>query len=212
MTFSPKAKILLYVLLVILVFASGSYKINLVIMCIVAVLAAKVPFSSLKRGIIPITLFLSFTFISNLLFQEGHVVYDVFGLPLTYDGLVRGGERTLRLFILILGAKVLTSTTVAEDLINAMSALLGPVGRIGFVKELVYTMSLTLRLLPIVYEEAIEVYRNLKNAEEPGLYAKIRLSVELLTSLFNRSLEKAREMSVNEETIVAQEREGDIEH
>jgi len=207
MTFSPKAKILLYVLLAILVFASNSYKINLVIMCIVAVFAVKVPLSSLKRGIIPITLFLTFTFISNLLFQEGHVVYKIFGLPLTYDGLVRGGELTLRLFILILGAKVLTSTTGAEELVNAMSGLLGPVGRIGFVQELIYTMSLTLRLLPIVYEEAVEVYRNLKNADEPGLSAKIRLSVELLTSLFNRSLEKAREMSVNEETSMSGERD-----
>jgi len=207
MTFGPKAKILLYVLLAIVVFASGSYKINLAVMCLVAVLAANVPLSSLKRGIIPITLFLTFTFISNILFQEGHVVYQVFGLRLTHDGLVRGGELTLRLFILILGAKVLTSTTGAEELVHAMSALLGPVGRLGFVKELIYTMSLTLRLLPIVYEEAIEVYRSLKNADKPGLSAKLRLSVELLTSLFNRSLEKAKEMSVDEETSLSGERE-----
>ncbi len=198
--FSPKARILLYILLVIAVFVSDSLEVSLVILLVVLVSAVRVPFSSLKRGVIPITLFLFFTFISNVLFQQGIVLYELGGLQFTDEGLRQGGSLTLRLFIMIVGAKVLTASTRSEDLINGMSGLLGPVGRIGFVQELVYVMSLTLRLLPIIYNEAIELYKNMRGTAGSGVAGKIKLSVELLTTLFERSLVKAKEMTDTEET------------
>lgn len=209
MKFGPKAKIILYVLLAVIIFTSSSYKVDLVLLCIVSAFASRVPLTSLKRGMVPIMLFLAFTFISNVMFQEGRVIYKVAGLPITYDGLVRGGELTLRLFILILGAKLLTASTAAEALVSAMSGLLGPVGRLGYVKELIDTMSLTLRLLPIVYEEAMESFRSIKNSDEPGLSGKIKFAVELLAELFNRSLKKAKDMSESENGNTESQIDGD---
>jgi energy-coupling factor transport system permease protein len=197
--FSPKAKILLYIFLVIAVFVSGSFKMSLLLLFSVTAFAIRVPLSVLKRGLIPVLLFLTFTFISNVVFQEGKVIYEIFSLPITEDGLRRAGQLTLRLFILILGAKVLTATTKAEDLIIGMNRLLGPVGKLSFVNELVHTMSLTLRLLPIIYKEALDLYKSVKNSQGRGLTGKIKLSVELLTPLFERSLKKAKEMSKSEE-------------
>ncbi|GBE03450.1 MAG TPA: hypothetical protein ENH45_04205 [Nitrospirae bacterium] len=200
--FSPKARILLYILLVITVYISGSLEVSLFILLIVLASAFRVPLSSLKRGVFPITVFMFFTFISNVLFQEGNVIYNVFGLGITDEGLRRGGMLTLRLFILIAGAKVLTASTRSEDLINAMNELLGPVGRISFVQELVYVMSLTLRLLPVIYNEALELYRNMRSPDKAGIKGRIKLSVELLTTLFERSLEKAKEMTdINERSM-----------
>ncbi len=190
-----KPKILLYISLVIAVFISSSIKISLLFLFVVLVLACRVPFSVLKRGLIPVSFFLIFTFSSNVLFQEGKVVSDFLGLQVTEQGLLRGGELTLRLFILILGAKILTATTEAEELVVGMQGLLGPVGRQAYVKELINTMSLTLRILPIVYDEALEIYRDLKNSDGRGLRGKIKLAVELLTTLYERSLKKAKEMS-----------------
>ena len=198
--FSPKARILLYLLLVIAVFVSDSLEISLIILLVVLASAVRVPLSSLNRGLFPITIFLFFTFISNVLFQEGNVLYDVFGLSITDEGLRRGGWLTLRLIILITGAKVLTASTRSEDLINGMSGLLGPVGKIGFVQELVYIMSLTLRLLPVIYNEAIELYKNMRGSAGSGVADRIKLSVELLTTLFERSLVKAKEMTDINET------------
>ncbi len=201
MILSPKAKILLYLLLAIVVFSSSSYKINLVIICIVAACATRVPLSSLKRGIVPIVIFLTFTFISNVFLQEGEAVYNILGLEVTNEGLILGGELTLRIIILILGAKILTATTPAEELVNGIGRLLGPIGRLEYTKELIYTMSLTLRMLPIVYDEAIDSYKSIKNSNEPGLTGKIKLAVELLTTLLERSLERAKEMSEKEAEI-----------
>ena len=192
--FSPKAKILLYLLLLIAVFVSDSLEISLIILFVVLASTVRLPRTSLQSGLFPIAVFLFFTFISNVLFQEGNVIYEIFGLDITDEGLRRGGRLTLRLFILIAGAKVLTASTRAEDLINGMSGLLGPVGRIKFVKELVYIMSLTLRLLPVIYNEAIELYKSMKGSAGSSVADKIKLSVDLLTTLFERSLVKAKEM------------------
>lgn len=193
--FSPKAKILLYLALVIAVFLSDNLGIGLFLLLMTVIIAVRVPLSMLKRGMVPILIFLVFTFLSNLMFQEGTVYYKIFGIPITVEGIRRGGFLTLRLFTLILGAKILTATTEASDLVRGMSGLLGPVGRVGFVHELMLTMSLTLRLLPIVYDEAMELFRNVKNSEGNGLPAKFKLAVSLLTPLFERSLEKAKEMT-----------------
>jgi energy-coupling factor transport system permease protein len=201
MRFSPRAKILLYILLVIAVFVSNSFKAGLFLLCLVIAFAVRVPFPMLKRGLLPIMFFLTFTFVSNVFYQSGKVSFEIFGLPVTDEGLVRGAGLTLRLFILILGAKVLAATTKADDLVAGMGKLLGPVGRLGYVKELMYTMSLTLRLLPIIYNEALKLYRDLKNSQGTGLTGKIRLAVTLLTPLFQRSLEKAEEISNQEKRV-----------
>lgn len=200
-TFGPRAKIILYVFLIITVYISTSDTINLLLLGCVTGLAFKVPFSTLKRGVVPIGLFLTFTFISSILFQEGKIIYNIFGLRVAEEGLITGGRLTLRLVILILGAKILTATTKAEDLVAGMAGLLGPVGRTGFVKELILTMSLTLRLLPIVYNEAMELYKDVKNSEGTSITGKVRLAVSLLTPLFERSLQKAKELSDMGESV-----------
>jgi len=194
-TVSPQAKIILYILLIITVFILNSDTVHVLLLCCVTVFALNIPASTLRRGAVPIVIFLMFTFVSNMLFQEGKVIYKIFGLTVTEEGLVRGGRLALRLVILILGAKVLTATTKAEDLVAGMGRLLGPAGKAGFVKELILTMSLTLRLLPIVYNEAVELYKDVKNSEGTNLAGKVRLAVSLLTPLFERSLQKAKEMS-----------------
>ncbi|MBI5051005.1 MAG: hypothetical protein HZC11_09115 [Nitrospirae bacterium] len=195
--FSPKAKILLYILLIIAVFASDSFKINLILLALVFILSLNVPVSILKRGLLPITFFLAFTFLSNIFFQTGKVVYEIFGINVTLEGLTKGAHLSLRLFILILGAKVLTAAAAADDLVKGMGGLLGPIGRLKSVKEFIYTMSLTLRFLPIIYNEAQTLYREtLKNSPEAAFTGKIKLSVSLLAPLFERSMKKARELSV----------------
>ncbi len=142
-----------------------------------------------------------FTFLSSVLFQKGENFYEVWGFSIAREGIDRGGQLTLRLVILMLGARVLTATTEAEELVTGLNGLLGPFGRTGFVKELVYTMTLTLRLLPIVYDEALETFRSIRNSGETNFAGKIKLSVSLITPLFERSLKKAQEMSGAGENI-----------
>ena len=193
-TFSPAAKILLYILLVIAVFLSNSFWTDSGLLLLVLIFTFRVPAAILIRGLIPITLFLVFTFLSNVLFQTGRVIYEFWGIVITEDGLVRGGHLTLRLFILIVGAKVLTATTKGEDLVEAMTLLLGPLGKLKPVREFIFTISITLRFLPIIYDEAQTLYREtMKDSPEATFIDKIKISVSLLTPLFERSIKRARD-------------------
>jgi energy-coupling factor transporter transmembrane protein EcfT len=66
-------------------------------------------------------------------------------------------------------------------------------------------MSLTLRLLPVIYNEAIELYKNMRSPDKAGIEGRIKLSVELLTALFERSLEKAKDMTDINETSMPED-------
>lgn len=194
--FSPQAKILSYILLIIIAFLSNSFKVSLILLGLVLIFALKVPLSVLKKGLLPITFFLTFTFLSNIFFEEGRVIYEVIGLAITEEGLRRGGHLTLRLFTLILGAKVLVAATTAEDLVKGMTKLLGPVGRFNVVREFIFTMSLTFRFLPVIWGEAQALYREVVSSSPEAIFTdKIKLLVSLLTPLFERSMKKAKELS-----------------
>lgn len=194
--FSPQAKILSYILLIIIAFLSNSFKVSLILLGLVLIFALKVPLSVLKKGLLPITFFLTFTFLSNIFFEEGRVIYEVIGLAITEEGLRRGGHLTLRLFTLILGAKVLVAATTAEDLVKGMRELLGPVGRFNVVREFIFTMSLTFRFLPVIWGEAQALYREVVSSSPEAIFTdKIKLLVSLLTPLFERSMKKAKELS-----------------
>ncbi|MCK5426543.1 MAG: hypothetical protein KAJ34_02525 [Thermodesulfovibrionia bacterium] len=196
--FSPTAKILFYILLIITVFLSNSIKVDLGLLIIVLFFGIGVPPSVLKRGIVMIMFFLAFTFFSNILFQTGKVVYEVLGFTITEEGLMRGCHLTLRLFILVLGAKILTATTSMDDLMKAVILLLGPLGKWRPVKDFVSTMSLTVRFLPIIYDEARVFYtETFKNSKNTTLLDKIKRAVALLVPLFERSIKKAKDLSVN---------------
>ncbi|MCK5512390.1 MAG: hypothetical protein KAI96_06250, partial [Thermodesulfovibrionia bacterium] len=189
--FSPTAKILFYILLIITVFLSNSIKVDLGLLIIVLFFGIGVPPSVLKRGIVMIMFFLAFTFFSNILFQTGKVVYEVMGFTITEEGLKRGCHLTLRLFILVLGAKILTATTSMDDLMKAVILLLGPLGKWRPVKDFVSTMSLTVRFLPIIYDEARVFYtETFKNSKNTTLLDKIKRAVALLVPLFERSIKK----------------------
>ena len=193
---SPRAKVISFILLVFVVFLSDSLAVNIALSGVVVICALRVPFSSLKRGSLPIGIFLLFTFLSNLLFQTGRVIYEFMGVDITQEGLEKSTYLTLRLFTLILGAKVLTATTPAEELVGAVAGLLGPVGRWGPVKRFMSTTILTLQLLPVVYEEAKVLYREaVGRLPKATIIDRLRISVSLLVPLFDRSLRKAQVLS-----------------
>lgn len=195
-TFSPAAKIFLYILLIIAVFFTHSFKIYLGILGLVVLFAVRVPFRSLKRGFVPVTFFLCFTFFSNALLQKGRIVYEVFGITLTEEGIRNGGYLTLRLFILILGAKILSAATSAEELVRGINSILGPFGKFTPVREFMNTMLLSLRFLPIIYDEANTLYRRaFKDSKDTTLINKIRLSASMLAPVFHRSINRARDLT-----------------
>jgi energy-coupling factor transporter transmembrane protein EcfT len=185
----PELKILAYVLLVIGIFMNQSLPVAFVVSLIALGLALKFASKSFKRSARIVSIVLTFTFCSNLLFHPGKVLCAVCGLYITEQGLIHAALMTLRLFAMILGAQLLNSTTSSEELLKAMERLIGPIGRLKFVKEVGATFYLTLKYLPLMLEQARECYRNLPASKKKGFMGKVELRVSLFITLLERTLQ-----------------------
>lgn len=79
-------------------------------------------------------------------------------LTVSREGLALGGEIVARFVLLIAQASLLTYTTSPISLLDGIASLLGPFRRLGVPShELAMMMSIALRFLPIMVEEAQKI-------------------------------------------------------
>ncbi len=188
---SPEIKIILYILFLISLFLIQDITVYLGILVAVLVFLLRIPLKSLKSGWIPISLFLLFTFVSNMLFQHGKILYSAGPVIITEEGLHISLIRTMRVFFMIAGAKILVATTQIELLVGGFGKLLKPLERLGIpVVEFFSTMGLTMKSLPILKEQVAEMYREkIKEGNITGFWARARIVSMLLLPLFVKSIQ-----------------------
>lgn len=188
---SPEIKIVSYIIFIVSLFFVHDITIYLLILFAIAFFLLRIPFKSLKSGWIPISLFLLFAFISNVLFQHGKIVYRAGPITITEEGLHIASIRTMRVFFMIAGAKILVATTHIELLIGAFGKLLKPLERLGIpVVEFFSTMGLTIKSLPRLRDQVTEMYREkVKELNITGFWARARVVSMLLMPLFVKSMQ-----------------------
>jgi energy-coupling factor transport system permease protein len=187
----PEIKIFLYIFFVICLFFIKDLAVYAVIFIVILLLLFRIPFKSLKSGWIPISLFLLFTFISNALFQPGRILLGSGALVITAEGLDIASVRTFRVFFMIAGAKILTSTTEFGMLVNALERIFSPLERLGVpVHEFFSAMGLTMRSLPVLKEQMVREYREkVKEGNIRGFLNRARAVSMFLIPLFVRSMQ-----------------------
>ena len=187
----PEIKILLYILFVISVFITQDLTLYFFISALVLISLLKISFSSLKRGWIPISLFLVFTFVSNIFFSHGKIIFNLGSFAITEEGLHIATVRTLRIFFMVAGAKILTSTTPFEDLVSALANTMKPLEKIGIpVSEFFSTMGLTLKAFPRLKDYLALNYKNHKDKNETkGFMGKARILSLFLLPVFIQSMQ-----------------------
>jgi energy-coupling factor transport system permease protein len=193
MTLLPEIKILFYLFFVLLVSTVSNLHIYAVIffaLC-VSIFFLKVPFRAVKSGWIPISIFLFFTFISNALNQHGKILFSSGPVIITDEGLNIAAIRTLRVLYLITGAKILIATSKAEEIINGLWRLLGPLERLGLpVKDYFHTMGLTLKCFPILKNLLYENYREqITSANIRGVWNRAKVVSAFLLPIFVQSIQ-----------------------
>lgn len=171
-------------------FLIGSVAAHLAIAALVVCALPFIPFKRLRGGILPITLFLLFTFLSNLCYQSGRIVFSVGSLLITDEGLRLAAVRTLRVFDLIFAAKILTSLAPLEQILVSLGRSLRPLERMGVpVHEFFMVLALTLQCFPVLTQRLKEVYRQRVEGKQAATFAdKVRLTVSFLVPLFVESM------------------------
>jgi energy-coupling factor transport system permease protein len=185
------AKIILYSVFCIVVFLIQDIRVYLFLLVPMLILFFFSPSGVMQKGWLTISVFLLFTFLSNAFFQHGKILFKAGPLTLTTEGFDIAAVRTMRVFFLIAGAKVLTATSRTETLIDALGRLLRPLEHLGLpVRDLFSTMTLTVQSLPKLKVQIREAYQqNVKESPPSGFWDRVVLVSGFLLPLFLRTLQ-----------------------
>lgn len=156
----PRAKItamFLYMLAVVL--APGAWAFGvLAIVLIIALLWSGISWQVYFRSLSFIFYFIFLAAIFNLLFTPGTPIWQWGPLTVTMEGLYQACIMAVRLFLIVGIASLLTFTTTPVALTDAIEDMLRPVSALGFPgHELAMMMTIALRFIPILMEEAEKV-------------------------------------------------------
>ena len=186
----PELRILAYVIFVLSLFIFPDPTYFFVLFLLLVTCLSRFPFRLLKAGWIPISIFLLFTFISNVFNQPGRILYNAGPVLITREGLLLACMRSARVFLMIGGVKFLMATTSNDALILAMSRLLSLFERAGVpVKDFFHTMGLTLQCFPILQDMLTTQYRKGSSGVNSGtIWNKARMLAMFLLPLFVESI------------------------
>ncbi|UCE78627.1 MAG: hypothetical protein JSV13_08960 [Nitrospiraceae bacterium] len=187
----PEVSIILYIAFVVSLFFLSHVTPYLVLLVVMIFLLMTVPRSQLKAGMLPISLFLLFTFISNVINQHGRILFTAGPFMITDEGLNIAMVRTVRLFLMIAGVKLMMARMKTEDIIHAVGRLLSPLEKLGLpIRDFFETMGLTIKCFPVLKKMASETYRKKMQAETVhGFWNKTKLVSLFLLPMFIKSIQ-----------------------
>ena len=194
----PRAKLLLALLFMVMVFAAGSY-ISLAVAAIFTAgmfAFARISVRQAFASIAPLAILVVFTALLNIFFVQGGEVYFQFWvICISQGGLEQALFIAIRLTMLLLGVSLLTLATTTLDLTDAFEHLLKPFMRFGLpAHELSMLMGIALRFLPQFAIELRTIYRaqvsrgaNFSTSTKSTIQMMVALIVPLFTSAFRHA-------------------------
>ena len=200
----PRTKLMAVILYIVALFNAKSPLTYALVAAVLAVciVASRVPMKSLTRGLKPVYVIVAFTAVMNIFFTGGTAVGEGWLLGhITYEGLTAAIYMVLRIVMLIMGTFLLTYTTSPIALTDGLENLLGPLKKLHLpVHELAMMMSIALRFIPTLTEEADRIMKaqSARGAsfDEGGLIKRAKSVIPLLVPLFVSAFRRAEELAM----------------
>jgi len=198
----PRVKLVLTCVYITALFlAKGflSYGIMLVWL-VIAVACSGVPVRLFLRGLRPLIAIIVFTGVLNIFYTEGYVLFQWWIFRVTAEGLFMAGRMILRILMLVTGTFLMTYTTSPLQLTDAMERLFGPLKKLRLpVHELSMMMSIALRMIPTLIEEADKIM-NAQRArgadfDSGNVVKRAKALIPLLVPLFVSAFRRAEELA-----------------
>lgn len=200
----PRTKIIFISIYLPLVFLADSTA-DLVLLSAVALLG--VLLSRISPGVLygmlkPLFFLIALAALFHLVFTKGGDVLWKWGPFSLHDaGVKQAGWTAARFFLMVLTASLLPLTTTPLSLTDGLERLLTPFKRLGIpVHELALMMSVTLRFIPTIWEEAEKIMLAQKarggGLDQGSLPRRLKSSVSLLIPLFVSAIRRAEELAM----------------
>lgn len=170
-----------------------------------AVVISTVPIKMLIKGLRPLMWLFAFTALFNLFLTPGDTLAQasVFGLTVRISraGAVASIYLALRLSLLVMGTSLLTLTTAPLQLTDGIEKLLKPLKKFNTpVEEIAMMMSIALRFIPTIGEEAQRIMKAQKargaDMERGGIIKKAKAMVPVIIPLLASTFRRADELAV----------------
>ena len=156
---------------------------------VTVVAISKVPLKFISKGLKPIMILIIFTMLVNMFATPGEVIFTIWKLKLTKEGIIRAVFMAIRLVLLIFGSSLLTLTTKPIELTDGLERLMSPLRVIGLpAHELAMMMTIALRFIPTLLDETDKIMKAQSSRgadfESGNLIERAKGLVPLLVPLF----------------------------
>ncbi len=199
----PRTKIITASFLIVLLFlVKGFMGYGLVALGIAAIIGASgISWRYVLRGLRPLLVILILTVSLHIFMTEGRVIFQLWFLKVTWEGLMRGLMMGTRLILLITGTSLLTLTTSPIQLTDGIESLLKPGKKIGIpAHELAMMMTIALRFIPTLLEETEKIMKAQMargaDFQSGGIVQRAKSLIPLLVPLFVNAFRRADELAI----------------
>ena len=199
----PRTKLMGTLIFVVSLFIVNNYIGYLIaaVFLLMAIALTKVPFKFMVRGLKAIVFIMLFAAFFNIIFTPGEVIFSVWKISVTKEGISTAVKMMVRLVFLILGSSVMTLTTTPNNLTDGLEKGLRFLKVIKVpVHELAMMMSIALRFIPILMEETDKIMKAQMargaDFESGNLVKKAKALVPLLVPLFVSAFRRANDLAM----------------
>lgn len=199
----PRVKVVGTIAYIVALFVSNSvwgYLLAFGFLCAVIAIS-RVPLHYMLKGMKSIAVLLLITVVFNLFLTPGEVIFGVWKIHITKEGVALAVTMALRLSFLIVGSNIMTLTTTPNALTDGMESLMGPLKKIRVpVHEISMMMSIALRFIPILMEETDRIMKAQMargaDFESGNLVKRAKNLVPLLIPLFIAAFRRAGDLAM----------------
>lgn len=199
----PRVKLAGTVLFIISLFCFGKGwgYIVAAIFLFVAIKLSKVPFKFMVKGMRSILFLLMITVVFNLFLTPGEVIFTLWKLQITKEGIRVAVFMVIRLVMLLIGSSIMTLTTTPNNLTDGMEKAMSPLKLFRLpVHEIAMMMSIALRFIPILMEETDKIMKAQlargADFESGNIIKKAKAMVPLLVPLFISAFRRANDLAM----------------
>lgn len=199
----PRGKIIITFAFIISLFLINSFVSYLYVAVFLGIVISlsKVPIKFVLKGLKPILLIITITFVLNMIMTPGRIIVQLGFIKITEEGLRQAGFMAIRLVLLIMGTSMLTLTTSPIVLTDGIESLLNPLKKIGVpAHELAMMMTIALRFIPTLMEETEKIMKAQKSRgadfESGNIVNRAKNLVPLLVPLFISAFRRADDLAM----------------
>lgn len=162
---------------------------------------SRVPLKFIVKGLKAVIVLILFSTVFNLFLTKGEVVFSVWKLQITKEGIYIASFMVVRLIYLIMGSSIMTLTTTPNNLTDGMEKGLGFLKIVKVpVHEVAMMMSIALRFIPILIEETDKIMKAQMargaDFENGNLLKRAKAMVPILVPLFISAFRRANELAM----------------